>query len=266
MSRSLSSLNRRSVVKPPIMIIYGTKGIGKTTMAAGAPNPVLLAIEDGVGLLDVPHWNNIASFGDVIEALGALYSEEHDRKTLIVDSLDWLEPLVWQEAAVRNGWQSIESPGYGKGYIAASAVWREYLDGIRALRDDRGMTVVQIAHDTIKRFDSPESDPYDRYQIKLHERASALLQEHADLVGFVTYRVSTKEKDVGFNQKVTRAVGGGNRVFYTEERPAYLAKNRLGLPHAIDLPTKPQAWENPAKIWEALAKHLPNGTTVKQEQ
>ena len=248
------------------MIIYGTKGIGKTTMAAGAPNPVLLAIEDGVGLLDVPHWSNIVSFGDVIEALGALYSEEHDRKTLIVDSLDWLEPLVWQEACSRNGWSSIEAPDYGKGYVAALYVWREYIDGIRALRDETGMTIVQIAHNSIKRFDSPESDPYDRYQIKLHDRASALLQEHADLVAFMTHRVSTKEKDVGFNKRVTRAVGGGNRVFYTEERPAYLAKNRLGLPHAIDLPTKPQAWENPAEIWDALAKHLPSGTTVKQEQ
>ncbi len=266
MARSLSSLNRRSVVKPPIMIIYGTKGIGKTTMAAGAPAPVLLAIEDGVGLLDVPHWGNFESFGDVIEALGALYSEEHDHKTLIVDSLDWLEPLVWQEACHRNGWASIETPDYGKGYVAALHVWSEYIDGIKALRDEAGITIVQIAHNSIKRFDSPESDPYDRYQIKLHDRASALLQEHADLVAFMTHRVSTKEKDVGFNKRVTRAVGGGNRVLYTEERPAYLAKNRLGLPHAIDLPTKPQAWENPAEIWEALSKHLPKGTTVKQEQ
>jgi len=33
----------------------------------------------------------------------------------------------------------------------------------------------------------------------------------------------------------TRAVGSGERVLYTEERPAWLAKNRYGLPSEMDL-------------------------------
>ena len=262
MARSLATLQRRSGVKPPVGIIYGTRGVGKTTLAAGAPSPVLMAIENGVGLLDVPNWADVTCFSDVMEAIASLYSEDHDRKTLVVDSLDWLEPLVWQEACARNGWQSIDTPGYGKGYVAATNIWREYLDGIRALNNERGMTIIQVAHEHIKRFDSPETDPYDRYQIKLHDRASALVQEDADFVAFMTYRVSTKETKVGFDQKVTRALGGGNRVIYTEERPAYLAKNRLGLPHAIDLPTTKNAWERPEELWAAFIKYLPEGAPV----
>lgn len=256
MALSLASLQKGARDKPPIVLLYGVKGIGKTTMAAGAPEPVVAAIEDGIGALDVPFWN-ITTFDDMMQAIGILYAEEHDRRSLIVDSLDWLEPLIWQEACRRNGWESIETPGYGKGYVAATAIWREYLDGIRALRDEKGLLVVQLAHETIKRFDSPEHDPYDRYQIKLHDKASALVQEHADIVGFVNYRVSIKEKDVGFNKKVARAVGGGQRVLFLEERPAYLAKNRYGLPSSIDLPTQPEAWKQPDQIWRSFAQHIP---------
>ena len=144
-----------------------------------------------------------------------------------------------------NNWSSIEEPGYGKGYIAALGLWRQYLDGLNALRDERGMTVIQIAHTDIKRFDSPEHEPYDRYVIKLHARASALLQEHSDAVLFANYRISTVKSDVGFNKKVTRALGSGERVLYTAERPAFLAKNRYGLPDMLPLD------------WQAFAAAMP---------
>ena len=107
------------------------------------------------------------------------------------------------------------------------------------------MTVIQIAHADIKRFDSPEHEPYDRYVIKLHARAAALLQEHSDIVLFANYRVSTVKSDVGFNKKVTRALGSGERVLYTAERPAFLAKNRFGLPDTLPLD------------WQAFAAAMP---------
>jgi hypothetical protein len=261
MAISLSSLRQSGTVKPPVMVLFGVKGVGKTTLAAGAPDPVFICVEDGLGMLDVPSWK-ITTFAELMDAIGALYTEDHDRKTLVIDSLDWLEPLMWTEACRRHGWDSIESPGYGKGYVAAAAVWREYLDGIAALRDEKGMTIIQIAHELIKRFDNPETDPYDRYKIKLHDRAADLVQEHAEIVAFLNYRVAVKAADVGFNKKINRAVGAAQRVLYLEERPAFHAKNRFGLPSSIDLPSTPEAWKSPGAIWAAFAQHLPGTNGV----
>ena len=97
------------------------------------------------------------------------------------------------------------------------------------------MGVILIAHAEIKRFDSPETEPYDRYQPKLHRSASALVQEHVDAVLFANYRISTLKSDVGFNKKVVRGVSGGDRLLHTAERPAFLAKNRFGLAETLPL-------------------------------
>ncbi|MFM7692478.1 MAG: AAA family ATPase, partial [Alphaproteobacteria bacterium] len=106
---------------------------------------------------------------------------------------------------------------------------------VNTLRDECGMGVVLIAHAEIRRFDSPETEPYDRYQPKLHKSASALVQEHVDAVLFANYRISTLKSDVGFNKKVVRGVGGGDRLLHTIERPAFLAKNRFGLEETLPL-------------------------------
>ena len=245
MAISLASLKRSTTLSPPRILVHGVAGIGKTTLAAGAPSPVFIPTENGLGTLDVAHFPVAKSFGEVMEALVALYSEEHQYRTVVIDSVDWLEPLVWAAACKEHGWASIEDAGYGKGYVAALDLWRQYVDGLDALRDDKGMTIVQIAHTDIKRFDSPEHEPYDRYIIKLHARASALLQEHSDVVLFANYRISTVKSDIGFNKKVTRALGSGERVLYTAERPAFLAKNRYGLPDVLPL------------TWAAFAEAMP---------
>lgn len=248
MAISLASLKRSATLAPPRILIHGVAGVGKTTFAANAERPVVIATEDGLGAIDVPHFPLAKSFEAVMEALVALYSESHEFTTVVVDSIDWLEPLIWKRACEENKWGSIEEPGYGKGYVAALDLWRQYLEGLNALRDERGMTVIQIAHTDIKRFDSPEHEPYDRYIIKLHARAAALLQEHSDVVLFANYRISTVKSDVGFNKKVTRALGSGERVLYTAERPAFLAKNRYSLPDTLPLD------------WSAFAAAMPQLT------
>ncbi|MBF0094661.1 MAG: ATP-binding protein [Alphaproteobacteria bacterium] len=246
MAISLASLKTSVMPSSWRILVHGVAGVGKTTFAAGASAPVFICTEDGLGTLKVPHFPLAHTFDEVMEALAALYSEDHPYKTLVIDSVDWLEPLVWARACKDNSWSSIEDAGYGKGYVAALDLWRQYIEGLNALRDDKGMMIVQIAHTDIKRFDSPEHEPYDRYVIKLHARAAALLQEHSDVVLFANYRVSTIKPDVGFNKKVTRALGSGERVLYTAERPAFLAKNRFGLPDSLAL------------SWEAFAAAMPH--------
>jgi hypothetical protein len=247
MAISLASLNRTTAPKPPRILIHGVHGVGKTTFAAGAPDPVFVLTEEGLGTLEVSHFPLARTFDEVMQALAALYTEEHAFRTLVVDSVDWLEPLIHARVCKDQGWSSIEDAGYGKGYVHALDHWRQYIEGLNALRDDKGMTVVQIAHTDIKRFDSPESEPYDRYVIKLHTKASALLQEHSDIVLFANYRISTIKSDVGFNKKVTRALGSGERLLHTAERPAFLAKNRYALPDTLEM------------FWAALAEAMPHG-------
>jgi len=245
MAISLESLRRGGHPRPPLLLTYGVAGVGKTLLATSAPRPVVVQTEDGLGIISASTFGVLRSFDAVMEALGSLYTDQHDFETLVVDSLDWLEPLVWQHTARTHNQPDIESFGYGKGYLAALDTWRSLLDGMNALRDERGMGVILIAHAEIKRFDSPETEPYDRYQPKLHRSASALVQEHVDAVLFANYRVSTLKSDVGFNKKVVRGVSGGDRLLHTCERPAFLAKNRFGLAETLPL------------SWDELAAGIP---------
>ena len=247
MAISLASLRRSGAPQPPRLLVYGVAGVGKTKLAASAPAPVFLQTEDGLGTLEAATFGMLRSFTDVMEAIVSLYSEPHDFQTVVLDSLDWLEPMIWQATCDRQSpsWANIETPGYGKGYVAALDVWRDFLEGINSLRDERGMAVVLLAHADIKRFDSPETDPYDRYQPKLHSRAAALVQEHVDAVLFANYRISTIKSDAGFGKKVVRGVSGGDRLLHTIERPAFLAKNRFGLEEVLPLD------------WNELAASIP---------
>lgn len=245
MSVTLANIKQGQRIVPPITVVYGTHGVGKTSFAASAPSPVFLQTEDGLGLIDAPTFGVIRKFQDVIDAVTALYSEDHQFATLVIDSLDHMEPLIWEQVCKDNAWPSIESPGFGKGYVAALDTWRLLLDGLRGLRDEKNIGVICIAHTQISRFDSPEAEPYDRYSPKLAKSASALIQETADAVMFANYRVATTSTDVGFKKKVTRGIGAGDRALFTEERPAFLAKNRYNMPASISL------------SWDAFAAHIP---------
>lgn len=237
MAFNLSAVSTAPTMKPPRLIVYGPHGIGKTTFASAAPAPILFPLEDGIGRLTIPHIprDELKTYADVIGWLGSLLTNDHQYATVIIDSLDWLEPLVWAETCRRHGATDIEKigGGFGKGYVAASDVWREFFDALLSLRDQKSMQVILLAHTEIKRFDDPSADPYDRYQIKLQPRAAALAQEWADAVLFANFKSYTKTTDAGFNRKVTRGVGLGERVAYTEERPQHYAKNRYALPPEI---------------------------------
>ena len=235
MAISLSSLRKTGVARPPRIVLYGTHGIGKSTFASQAPNPVFIQTEEGLDAINVTAFPLCQSFEDIMEAIGSLAQEDHDFGTVVIDSADWAEQLVHKRVARDNNVFTIDAIGYGRGYKAAADYWKQILEGLDHLRSDKGMQVILLAHTQVKRFDDPLADPYDRYQLDLHHGSASLISEWCDILMFANQQYSTVKSDVGFNQKITRAVGNGNRVLYTQERPGWQAKSRWPLPDQLSL-------------------------------
>lgn len=241
--------------KPQKIIICGVQGLGKGTFGSTFEKPILVRTEDGAGALSIPTFPDmVEDFAGMEAAINTLH-QEHNFKTLLIDSLDWMEPVIWAKQIEEEPLTEkdkpvidIESYGYGKGFIKALAWWRYIMGGFNSLRFNKNMEIVLISHTEIKRYDPPDSDPYDRYQIKLHKLAAALWQEWADMVLFCNYKTHTRKAEVGFDKKIVRGVGAGERVIFTEERPAYLAKNRWGLP--------PEIYIGQDKTWAAFHEAL----------
>lgn len=257
MAISIANLRRRQDTQPPRVLIYGPPGMGKTTLASEFPSPVFLQVETGTGKLSLQSFGALSSYDEVMEAIAVLYSEEHNAGTVVLDSLDKLEPLVWAKVCADNNWQSIETPGYGKGYVAADAYWRELQDGMNALRRDKNMGVVYIAHSVIETVNDPMTTAYSRFDIKLHKRAVGLFQDEVDAILFLNQDVTIKADDPKAKQGAgtrVRADGGGNRWIYAAPRPAFVAKNRYDIPDKL-------MYER-GKGYAALAPHFPSNNAL----
>ena len=234
MAFDLSSVSKNTGIGAPRILVYGTAGVGKTTFAAQAPNPVFIQTEDGAGTLEINSFPLVSTFEEFMQCLAALYNE-HNYDSVVVDSLDHLEPLIWKRVCEDNSCENIEKLGYGKGYVMALDYWREAMAALNGLRDQKSMAIILIAHHQIRKHSDPEMEQIDRYEIKLHQKASGLVQESVDAVLFAKHKVATKTEQLGFGNTRTRGISTGQRVLATIETPAFLAKNRYGMPAEIPL-------------------------------
>jgi hypothetical protein len=245
----LTAVTRGKIERPMRVLLYGVEGVGKSTFAANAPSPIFLAAEDGTSQLDVARFPEPKSWRDAFDALDELITADHDFRTVVVDTLDWLEPMCWQHVvnkANSTKITSIEDFGFGKGYVAALDEWRLLLAKFEQLRLKRGMHVIFLAHSWIKTFKNPEDADFDRYELAVHAKASGLIKQWCDAVLFARYETfaNTDEKT-----KRTRGVSTGARIIHTQRTAAWDAKNRHDLPDAL-----PLDWQAFA---DAVAAHKP---------
>ena len=235
--KTLADIRQVRTTLPPRFVIHGLEGAGKTTLAAAFPEPVFLQAEDGTsGNLELASFGALEDLGAVRDAIAALGNEPHGYRTFVLDSIDALEPLVWSAVCREHNWPSIETPGYGRGFVEADATWRDLLAGLDWLRRTRSMIIVLIAHSSIETINDPRAPSYTSYQLRVHKRARGLLQDWADVIGFLATDLAVKNEDAGFGKKRARADGGALRHLHFEARPAFTAKNRYGLPAKMPVP------------------------------
>lgn len=250
----MKGISKGKINRPVFIVTYGPDGTGKSTFGADAPSPIFLGPEDGTANLDVSRFENVNRYNDIRQNVKRLLEENHEFKTLVLDSLDHIEPMLWKEVCEESKVSVIDEAlgGYGKGYTRANQLWAELISDLKLLRDQKKMNVIAIAHSQIKTFQDPSQPlPYDRYMLKLNEKASALWRESCDAVLFATFEVATKANNK--NDKKAKAYGDGTRVVYTERRPSFDAKNRFNLPFELPL------------SWDEFYKHV-NSTDVDSKE
>lgn len=230
----LSQVQRGQNIKAPRIVLNGSAGIGKTTFAAGAPSPLFLCVEDGLGKLDVPHLS-ISSFTEVMAVLIELLESESEYKTLVIDTLDKMELLLQDDIARENGKTHIQEIPFHKGYDLALGKYEGFLSLLNKLREEKGICIILICHSVIARVSRPDQDDYDTYTLDLHKKIAAVTKDWADIGLFVQEKIFLKKVGEGFKERA-QAKSTGERVLCTEERPAFWAKNRFDLPPEIPFP------------------------------
>lgn len=218
------SISRGLIPSATRLALYGPEGVGKSTLVAGFPEPVFLDTEGGTAHLDVARFPRPRNWADALAAINHLLTAEHGYKTLVIDSVDWLEKLLVEEVCRKANKEGLEDFGYGKGLVYLAEEFARFLALLEKLRD-RGIHVVLVGHSTIRKFEAPDAaGSYDRYELKLAKQVAALVKEWVDALLFVNFITKTTEKDGKL-----RAVGGRERVIHTTHTAAWDAKNRYGL-------------------------------------
>ena len=216
---------KKSAIK---MLVYGTEGVGKTTFVSNMPGAVFIDTEGSTRHMDVARFDEPQELGDVLEALNYVLGHPDEFGTVVIDTVDWLERLIFNSVCVERKLQNIEDAGYGKGYVFAKQKMQQILDVLQAIVD-RGVHVALVCHSMIRKFELPdEMGSYDRYMLKLNEKNIApLIREWVDLMLFVNYRTDIVTDPDG---KTKKGKGGQKRIMYANHSACWDAKNRFGLP------------------------------------
>ena len=245
---SLNKYKREAVERPPKTTVEGEAGVGKSFFACSAPKPFVINTDDGIDeiLLRIPdimvadavpvgdNEANAKLYDSIINTLTELAKEKHDRKSIIIDSLDRLETLAHAKVCVEHKLENgIEDLGYGKGFTYARGKIQRVLAGLNYLRDTKDMEPICVCHTQIRTINKPTLEPYDVFTLKLHKNASADIMEWSDAVLFMTFKMIIQKKDTGFGRKDSRAINTGERIILTSGSQGVDCKNRFGLPSEI---------------------------------
>lgn len=255
----LENLNMKiittSITKPPRIVLYGEHKIGKSSFAAGSIKPIFIQTEDGLDNLNVQAFEKSKSFDDVLEAMRFLAKEQHEYKTLVLDSVDWCEKLIWQKVCKEHRVEQIGEIPYGGGYKLALQAWGDLIKGLDYLNLEKQMMIILLAHSKIVKFEDPTKQNYDRYDLDLHDKAGALVLQWCDIIGFANEQIVVVEKKEGFGTAV-KANDTGKRMLNLNKKAAYEAGNRYSLPDMeLSFP----------KFWEALKPSLIKNKKDKKE-
>lgn len=234
---SILSQIQKPADRPVIATITGDAGMGKTTLAATFPKPIVIRAEDGLQAIRSENRPDafpvIQSVDQLWDQLTALINEDHEYKTMIIDSVTALERMFIQHVVDSDPKKpkSINQAlgGYGAGMNAVAVLHQRVRKAAGMLNERKGMHVVFIAHADTETIELPDQDPYTRYSLRLGKKSTAAYVDDSDLVGFLKLQTYT----IGDGDR-KKAVSDGSRLVTCYAMASCVSKNRFGITQ--DLP------------------------------
>ena len=235
----------------PAMVIHGPEKSGKTSLAAWAKKGLFLMSHGETGLEtlidhgqlgETPHMPEIKTWKRLLECLDALLAEGHSYETVVLDTLNGFEDMLY-DFICETEYNGDRGPrgflSYMQGYQSATPHWQGMLRTLDQLREEKNMTVIGLCHTQIKAFKNPAGQDYDRYQPQMHARQWGATHKWADIIMFLD-TVTVIDED-GNRPK---AKGGTQRVARCERAAAWDAGNRYGIKEFSLGNSAEEGWKN----------------------
>ena len=224
----LDLVTTRKRRRPVLAMLYGPPGVGKSTFGASAPNPIFIPCERGLDQITVPKFPTPKTLAEFGTYLNAVDTEEHDYQTLVIDTADALELLIFDAVCNEGKVKSIEEygGGYGKGFTRAREFWARLLLRLTALSER--MNVLLVAHSHLRTVSDPMlATAYDIHEPKIQAKSIELIRQSVDLIMFA--RLQTSVIKDGPKARKGRGLIGDDREMFTQPTTGIECKNRFNL-------------------------------------
>jgi hypothetical protein len=235
---------------PPRVCLMGKRGDGKTETATGAPKPFFFNLEKSRIRRNLGPGNQAPeTYAEVLDFIDSLLTQEHDYKSVIIDTVDTLEAMMTDHICKVNGYKNINQTEWGVGLSKRDDEWRRFL-GLLDKLNERGMYIILVGHTIIQEMRDPLLPTFDRYDLKLHKRTGPIVLDWTDLNGFCMIKCYSSE-----NGERKTATTVGERVICCQPNPAYEAKTRYGgIPNEIPMD------------WNVLEDYMRKGAKLTEPQ
>lgn len=232
---------------PVTYLFYGVHGIGKTDFAANSDAPIFIGTEEN-NEIDAPRFPKPASWDELLSQLNTIKSENHDFKTLVIDSIDMLQQLAQVDILKDQKGKTMATAfgGYGKAYEKMHDMFLHLRDSfLKPIREQKGLNIILLCHAEKTKDQDPDSMVEAvHYKPNLHKKVAPIFCDWVGAIVFANYYRTPATTDSGKEY----IVGDGSRILLTEERPAHVAKNRYNFPFKMDF--------EKGKAWATLKSHV----------